>query len=233
MRKTKKIQEEVIDNKKVRFSDALWASPIQHIVVGGAGGIGSYVAFFLSRIGHALYLYDMDVIDETNMGGQLYTIKQIGLNKAEAMKDSLTDFTGATNITTFQQYTEEDGLTSPIMFSCFDNMLARKLMFEKWCLLPDREVFIDGRNLAEVGNVFVVQKGQEEEYRKYLYDDSEVQDAPCSFKSTSHCSALIASLMVSGMNNYLTNKKAGFNDRVVPFKTDFELPIFSIRPVEL
>ncbi len=60
--------KKTVDNKKVRFSDASWANSLQHIVVGGVGGIGSYVSFFLSRIGHTLYLYDMDSIDETNMG---------------------------------------------------------------------------------------------------------------------------------------------------------------------
>ncbi len=112
-------------------------------------------------------------------------------------------------------------------------MEARKTMFNKWREDEDRELFVDGRNLAEVGNVFIVRKGQEEEYEKYLFDDSEIEDAPCSFKATSHCSALIASLMVSGMNNYISNKLSGFDDKVVPFVTNFELPLFSIIAKEL
>jgi hypothetical protein len=87
--------------------------------------------------------------------------------------------------------------------------------------------------LAEVGMVYVVQKGQEEEYRKTLFEDSDVEEAPCSFKSTSHCGALISSLMVSGFNNFLTNKKTGFDDRVVAFHTDFELPLMSVEATEL
>jgi len=226
--------EKEVDNRKVRFSGALWANEPQHIVVGGVGGIGSWLALYLSRIGHKLYLYDMDVIDETNMGGQLYSIAQIGTNKAEAIKQTLHAFCGDDAVVrTFTRYDEATGMVSPIMFSCFDNMLARKLMFEKWAAQEKRELFVDGRMLAEVGMVYVVQKGQEEEYRKTLFEDSDVEEAPCSFKSTSHCGALISSLMVSGFNNFLTNKKTGFDDRVVAFHTDFELPLMSVEATEL
>jgi len=224
--------KKTVDNKKVRFSDALWAHQLQEIIVGGVGGIGSYVAFFLSRIGHTLHLYDMDVIDETNLGGQLYSINQIGSRKVDATLANIQLFSGASNVNVYDKY-DKDSLVSPIMFSCFDSMEARKTMFNNWKQDEDRELFVDGRNLAEVGHVFVVQKGQEEEYEKYLFEDSDIEDVPCSFKATSHCSALIASLMVSGMNNYLTNKSSGFDDRVVPFITNFELPIFSLISKEL
>jgi hypothetical protein len=39
--------------------------------------------------------------------------------------------------------------------------------------------------------------------------------------------------MVSGFNNFLTNKKTGFDDRVVAFHTDFELPLMSVEATEL
>lgn len=223
-----------VDNRKVRFSDALWANTPEFLVIGGVGGIGSWLALYLARIGHKLYLYDMDTIDETNMGGQLYGINQIGTNKAVAIKANIHTFCGDdAAVTTFERYTEEEGMISNIMFSCFDNMKARKLMFEKWASNEDRELFVDGRMLAEVGMVYVVQKGQEEEYAKTLFDDAEVEEAPCSFKSTSHCGALISSLMVSGFNNYMANRKAGFNDRIVPFKTDFELPLMLVAAEEI
>lgn len=217
-----------IDNKKARFSDADWYTiGPQEIIVGGTGGIGSWVALFLARIGHDLYLYDDDSIDETNMAGQLYKLSQIGKNKAEATKDNIFDFTGNTNVEILGRYTP-NSLSAPIVVSCFDNMAARKLMFEKWAAQEEREVFIDGRMLAETGMVYCVVKGQEDEYRKDLFEDSEVEEAPCSFKATSHCGAFIASLMVSNLNNYLANKKVGIEIRITQFRTDFELPLMSV-----
>lgn len=216
-----------IDNKRVRFSDAEWTT-VHDIVVGGAGGIGSWLIFYLARIGHNLYIYDNDSIDETNMAGQLYSIAMIGRNKAEAMKHICNSFSGSTNINTFSLYDEDNGLYSPIMISCFDNMNARKVMFEKWAGGEDREVFIDGRMLAETGMVFCVLKGQEDAYRRELFDDSEVEEAPCSFKATSHCGAFIAALMVSNLNNYLANKHIKADIRIIQFRTDFELPLMSV-----
>lgn len=226
--------KEEIDNRKVRFSDAPWAKAIQHIVVGGVGGIGSWAAMYLARVGHKLYMYDMDTIDETNMGGQLYSIAQIGSNKAVATKENIHAFCGDdANVTVYGKYTEEDGMTTPVVFSCFDNMAARKLMFEKWAAYDKRELFVDGRMLAEVGMVYVVQKGQEDAYLETLFEDSEVEEAPCSFKSTSHCGALIGSLMISGLNNYLANKTQGNEDRWIPFKTDFALPMMYVAGEEV
>jgi molybdopterin/thiamine biosynthesis adenylyltransferase len=235
LKKTKKekMAKEKADNRKVRFSDAPWANSPQHIVVGGVGGIGSWASLYLARIGHLLYMYDMDRIDETNMGGQLYQISQIGMNKAEAAAANIKAFCGDdASVKTYERYTEEEGFVTPVMFSCFDNMAARKAMFDKWANYDKREAFIDGRMLAEVGMVYLVQKGQEEEYRKTLFDDAEVEEAPCSFKATSHCGGFIGAKMVSALNNYLANKASGFDDRIVPFKSDFELPLMMVDAVE-
>jgi len=232
--KKKKRKIEKIDNKKVRFSDAPWAKSTQHIVVGGAGGIGSWASLYLARIGHSLHIYDMDTIEETNIGGQLYAVAQIGQNKAEATKETIINFCGEeASIHTYGRFDRKNGMCSPIMVSCFDNMSSRRNMFEVWKKQEDRLAFIDGRMLAEVGNVFLVQKGQEEKYEEMLFDDSEVEEVACSFKATSHCGGSIGALMVSILNNFLTNKVTGFDDRIVNFQTDFEMPLLTSNGYEL
>src|SRR6218665_1394613 len=82
--------------------------------------------------------------------------------------------------------------------------------------------------LAETGMIFIVQKGEEDKYRRELFEDSEVEDAPCSFKATSHCGAFIGSVMVAGLNNYLNNKFLKFDASIVQFRTDFELSLFTL-----
>ena len=215
-----------------RFKDADWYGQSLDIVIGGAGGIGSWLAMFLTRIGHKLYIFDDDTIDITNMGGQLYKQSQIGLNKAEAVKQNVLDFNGTDLVDCFMRYDEKMPMVSPIMVTCFDNMAGRKLMFENWCKQEDRELFVDGRMLAETGMVFFVQKGQEDLYKSELFEDSEVNEAPCSFKATSHCGALIGSLMTNGINSYLGNKSTGVNIRILPFRYDFELPLFNFNDIE-
>lgn len=224
------IEEKKINNKHARFQDADWYSQRGVILIGGAGGIGSWLSLFLGRIGHELHIYDDDVIDETNMAGQAYMVHQMGVNKAEATINNVRSFCGPTDVdlTSYGRFTEESE-ACPIMFSCFDNMAARKLMFEKWCSLPDRVIFIDGRMQAENGMVYTVIPGREEAYRSTLFEDSEVQEQPCSYKATSHCGALIASFMTSSLNNHFSNLHHGFEARVVDFELVFNLPLFNFE----
>lgn len=210
-----------------RFKDAKWYSPGQQITVGGAGGIGSWLCVLLGRIGCKIRLYEMDTIDETNMAGQLYPVAAVGSTKAHTIRRVVQDFTGQTKKETIDvlgEMTSESEVT-PITFSAFDNMAARKLMFSKWQALENREIFIDGRMLVESGQVFVVQADplQEGLYETFLFDDSEVEDQACSFKATSHSGSLIASLMTGVFTNKVSNDKRKLVIREVPFLTKYDI----------
>ena len=52
-----------------RFKDAPWFPQRDELVmIGGAGGIGSWLSFFLVRAGFKPTVYDFDVIEEHNLG---------------------------------------------------------------------------------------------------------------------------------------------------------------------
>lgn len=224
-----------LNNKHARFSEAQWYSKdMPEVTLGGVGGIGSWLAILLGRLGCNLYIHDFDTIDETNMAGQLYSISQIGVTKQDAVEANLRTFCDRISIEKMGLFTE-DSFTCPITFSAFDNMKARKLMFNRWKENPERELFIDGRMLMEQGMVFAVKPGQEAAYEANLFDDSEVQDQPCSAKATSHSGAQIASLMVGILTNHLANKALGFDVREVPFRFDynFQLMMFGSSEVQL
>jgi molybdopterin/thiamine biosynthesis adenylyltransferase len=123
----------------------------------------------------------------------------------------------------------KDSMIAPVVFSCFDNMEARKLMFEKWCEQDDKQIFIDGRMLAEQGMVYAVTPDKIERYKETLFDDSEVEDQDCSYKATTHCGKLISSLMTAVMNNYVANEiVTGMPIREVPFEINFNLQLLDI-----
>lgn len=214
--------------KHVRFSDLMWYDPNHDFIIGGAGGIGSWLCLLLSRAGYYLHIYDMDVVDETNLGGQLYGQNSIGSNKTTATAENITNLSGSSKVDTYGKY-GEDSMVTPIMFSAFDNMEARKAMFANWKKQEDRSLFIDGRMLAEAYQIFAVLPGHEEEYEKHLFNDSEVEEQPCSAKATSHCGAMISSMMMSILSNHLSNVKLGANLREVPFKTTFEIPLLTFN----
>ena len=218
-----------------RFKGAIWFEWLKgrDVIVGGAGGIGSFVNFFLSRLGCNIYLYDMDSFEEQNSSGQLVRTKDIGKLKTDTAIDIVKEFSNHTDIQAMGKY-EKDSEYCPIMISCFDNMEARKNMFINWKqgLIDNPEtisesLFIDGRLLAEQYQIFCIKGYDTESINNYeqnfLFDDSEVEEVDCTFKQTTHCAAGIASHMIGFLTNFATLSCNEFAD--VPFYFEYITPL--------
>lgn len=221
-----------------RFSDAQWyTGENTRVTLGGAGGIGSWLSIFLSRIGFEICLYEMDTIEEHNIGGQAYFKDHIGLTKAESVYEVCDMMCEGANMIPLGKF-EEASEVSPITFAAFDNMHARKLMFEQWKKLvkstKDKQqcLFIDGRMTAETGIIYYITPDRIEKYESEFFDDSEISDEPCSYKATSHNGAMLSSIMLQGFLNTLGNKKLGVELYSLPFRVNYELPMITLNSVE-
>lgn len=222
-----------------RFKDAVWYDPNKSIVLGGLGGIGSWTSLLLSRLGYTIYGYDFDNYDTTNMGGQFVSKDSIGVNKAEVAKKFALDFSNNDKFFPLGMYNKEESMVDNITISAFDNMKARKDMFESWKEMQlskterdpsEINIFIDGRLLMEGFQIYAVtSKNRIIEYEKTLFEDSKVQDLPCTLKSTSHSGAMIASFIVGVLTNHIYNKKVGSIIRDVPFMTTFDIPLMLLE----
>lgn len=212
-----------------RLKDAPWLKyKTPYILIGGAGGIGSWTALLIARAGLAPFIADFDTIEVHNMGGQLFSSNQIGKPKAFAVQDNIKAFCDKEVIAFNEKITSSFEHSTHLMISAFDNMRARKDLFNLW--LEDNKdnkeaIFIDGRLTAEQLQIFCVTPDKAEEYKDHLFDDSEVEDAPCTFKQTSHSAAMIASHITGFMTNHLTNLVQGDKARAVPFKWEYFIPI--------
>lgn len=214
-----------------RFKDAPWYNPenSEMVLIGGTGGIGSWLAFFLARAGFSPTVFDDDIVEEMNIAGQLFRTSDVGKSKVQAVHDITRDFTGSEINGINGKYTMEEGIAHSFMFSAFDNMEARKTMFEKWKAnindsLVD-PIFIDGRLNAEQMQILCVRKNDIEKYEQHLFSDSEVEDAPCAFKQTTHAAAMIASHMTAFFTNHITNIRENAMVRDIPFYYEFFIPI--------
>ena len=218
-----------------RFKDAPWF-PLDevNVIVGGVGGIGSWLTLMLARAGFVPMVYDFDTFEIHNMSGQLVPERLIGEVKVEAVAEVVKNFTGTTIHTFNEKYTAES-MSHHYVFSGFDNMQARKDMFNAWCEYvaewkdagsPDETpIFIDGRLLMEQMQIFCVTPDRVQEYEKHLFDDAEVAEAPCTLKQTSHSAAMIASHMVGFFTNHMTNVYAKDVIRNVPFQWEYFIPL--------
>jgi hypothetical protein len=77
--------------------------------------------------------------------------------------------------------------------------------------------------LADQGMVYCVVPGREAAYEETLFEDSEVDEGPCSNRATSFCAFFTSSLMVANFNNHLANLKHGMALKPVCFKTRYVL----------
>lgn len=97
-RHTKKVQE--------RLADA-------HVAICGLGGLGSAIAIALARcgVGH-LHLIDYDKVDLTNLNRQQYSVTQLGMPKAQALKQELVRFAPYLDIETTEAKITPENVTS-------------------------------------------------------------------------------------------------------------------------
>lgn len=215
-----------------RIKGSQWFPHVKdsHCFVYGCGGIGSWVALNLARIGCSLSLYDMDEYDQTNLTGQFTNYSSIGKNKAVALKETLEQFCEDVSIDTFGEVTE-DSEDHHIIFSCFDNMKARKIAFDKWFNfiknnpeIREEAIFIDGRLTPNNYEIFVIKADLDQINRyaqEHLFDDSEVEELDCTDKQSTFMACRIASDMVSQYVNHRTvigtGKKLAKTDKHISY----------------
>ena len=208
-----------------RVKEAPWFNPDQSVTIGGLGSIGSWLTLFMGRIINTIYVYDFDKVEEHNLTGQLYGMSHIEMKKDEAVSNVAKIYNPNTTIISRGKFEKGSGVT-PICFSGFDNMLARQHMFDSWRSKEDREIFIDGRLTAEQLWVYTVTKENEDLFAKeYMPTDDQVEELPCSFKSTTHISSMIASIMTIAFTSYSLNKKIGEDISNINFETRYIAPL--------
>jgi len=223
----------ITDEKYLRFKDADWFSTENiSVIVAGVGGTGSWSAFFLARAGFNPVVFDNDSYERVNMAGQLVSKKQIGKTKVNAIAETILNYCDK-NIITFNQKVDDTTMSNDYIFSCFDNMKSRKIIFESWMKNDFKNgLLIDLRLSAERMQIFCVTKENTDRYLKHLYSDEEIPDAICTFKQTSHVAGMIAAHAVAFFTNHIVNVKNNEIIRQVPFFYEY-FPPFNITKNEI
>jgi len=120
------------------FKAAEWFKAVstKSVIIGGAGGISSWLTILMARLGTSIIVYDEDLYEDRNLGGQLFIANDVGTNKAQAVSKFshmiTPPFGKSGKVTPVPEMYTHESMTSAYMLSGFDNMTARKIMFEKW-----------------------------------------------------------------------------------------------------
>jgi hypothetical protein len=237
------IEMKELKNNHSRFRDAPWYPKEDiFVLIGGAGGIGSWTSLLLARAGFRIIVADFDSIEEHNMGGQFFRRSDIGMLKVDALKKSIKEFTDE-DIITMPDKIDENFMSHQYVITAFDKIAPRKQMFETWAelttTLPDNYkegdefagssefLFIDARLEAEQLWIYCVTREDIPKYREMMESqtDENIADAPCTFKQTSHAAAMIAAHITGFFTNFIADKIAGKQRRNIPYKWEYFIPL--------
>ena len=184
----------------------------KRIVICGLGGIGSNTFYNISKSlpNSTLVLVDFDVVEEHNVGTQYFSNSDLQKFKAEALKSKAENFKGNVEsvIVEINKVTTLPHLNNNLItIACFDNMEARRDLFEIWKKNTNpNKIFIEGRLAATQYEIYVVFPGREEEYEKTLFEDNEqTLGKLCTFQQTAHYGMAIGSRITQIVCNHISN----------------------------
>lgn len=123
--------------KRVHFIEPYIKSPLHPIEVTlvGAGGNGSQMLSALARIhtslkalgkaGLHITVYDADTVSSANIGRQLFSRSEVGLNKAEALVSRFNRFYGSAFDAVPRFFDPAGDKMGNILVTCVDNVATR------------------------------------------------------------------------------------------------------------
>lgn len=239
------LMHEMMHIQSTRFKGASWYANMANsdIVVAGIGGIGSWLTLFLSRMTpNSIVLFDPDVVELHNLGGQCYNEKAVGIRKVTAMQDICREMSRYQAILGFPEYFSMSSPATDIMLCGFDNMGARKTFYDVWKQRvnskktseeKNRCLFVDGRLLMEEFQVLAITgddvANMKEYEEEFLFPDSRMYNPQCSMKQTSHVAAMIASVMTGIVTNFMSPCEDWDIPRKIPFLTEFNMSDLSFK----
>ena len=154
------------------------------VAVCGLGGLGSNIAIALARAGvEKLILIDFDRVDITNLHRQQYKANQIGMNKTDALRDSLLEIAPYVALETHTiRVTEENAAHllqgADIICEAFDNAECKAMLTNHVLeTMPDKYL-VAASGMAGMGSANTIQTRRISK-RFYLCGDgaSDVSEA--------------------------------------------------------
>jgi threonine dehydrogenase-like Zn-dependent dehydrogenase len=147
-----------------------------HIV--GCGGIGSWTALALAKMGYErITLYDFDNVEDHNIATQFYDVEDIGKRKTEALATNIENFSGVKAVAINSR---PDGIKGDVLIMAVDSMKSRAELAK---LIPNFQFVIDGRMGGLVANIFSFMPFEKDRYEATLFTDEEAAPEPCTARA--------------------------------------------------
>lgn len=227
-----------------RFSGMEWfeTAKMKNIHIIGCGGVGSWVAVNMARFyPRSISLYDFDTVDETNMAGQFFFSRQVGVPKASALADNIRDFTAGlttVNVYTSKFNTEDINYENDIYILALDDQQEKINIFNKmtW-LYADKGVWVIDCRLS-VDRLQIITIKIKRSDNRYAYTDiyrnrllfapEEAESTSCTMKQTTFMANLIGSL-VANVYTSICMQECSEMPVPAPFFIEYYFPNYQLR----
>jgi hypothetical protein len=185
----------------------------------GAGGIGSFVALALAKLGiNKMRVWDGDKVENHNLPNQLHAIASVGVPKAESIAKVCHDL-GEVDIEVKNEFwtPEKAAGLSGIVISAVDSMGrnanrdtdGRKEIWEAVKMNTNVRLFIDCRIGGEFIRILSVRPINDYMkygwYEKNLFEDKDAAPLPCTAKSIIDVGFMVAAIVTRLVRGYLKN----------------------------
>lgn len=133
------------------------------VAICGLGGLGSNIAVSLARAGVGkLILIDFDRVDITNLHRQQYKANQIGINKTDALRNSLSEIAPYVALETHTiRVTEENAAhllqDADIICEAFDDVEAKAMLTNTVLETLPRKYLVAASGMAGLGSANTIQ----------------------------------------------------------------------------
>ncbi len=170
------------------------------VTIIGCGGIGSFTAYTLAKMGiRELILYDPDIVEEPNIPNQLFEKEDIGKKKVKAIEEKIRRLGYEEVITISKKFSEQAKICSEVVVVAVDTLEKRK---EIWQVIKAKhslvQTLIDGRMGGLTGKVLTVQlvgSGLDDWYETTL--EGKPLSLPCSERAIIFMNFIIAGVIAS------------------------------------
>lgn len=191
--------------------------PNAHVTIVGCGGIGSFTAHALAKLGiPSITLVDFDVVEAHNIPNQAYTMEDIGLPKAVALAHALDQTTKA-DVSIIEAQIVDGGLDTGeawplggIIISALDSMYARQMLWEQVRGQFGTSLLIDGRLGGQNIVVYTAIPVHMPDIAGYeatlISDDSEhILEQPCTGRNVIDVGYAMAAIITRHVRQHITN----------------------------
>lgn len=182
-----------------------------HCTLVGCGGIGSWAAQALTKLGIvSVTLVDFDTVEPHNIPNQWYRMEDNGRLKVEALKE-LCEMFGASKVETIEGAIEDHPEALRGLVICgLDSMEARQNVWDLCKFNMSVEKLVDGRLGREDIVVYTVNPCDSDDieyYESTLKTDEEVPDLGCTERAIIDVAFKCASLISNVTRNHFTGER--------------------------